>query len=384
MLVRIVYLFRSKNAKTLRFSFQHHTLLEQIWTLIPALILLFIAGPSFALLYGLDDLREPKVTVHAIGHQWFWHYEYPDYTSENWGVNKNKRIQFDSYMIAEEDLTLGGFRLLETDKQVVLPIKLEIRVLTSSDDVIHSWAVPSLGLKMDAIPGRLNHLTFILLKKGSYYGQCSELCGVGHSFMPIQVIGVSINEYTDWICSSNKNDVLVQAEPIRTNDLEGEVKGHAISNYTIWHFLKYEKSKFVDGNCIPKHSETLFKPKRFRTPTSQGCGQYSLWEYISGQYKLAQAVDEWEQSLNSMVREMQEQNVPFELNSPAWLNTPSYNTTPRSSSTVSLATLISSSMPATPSNSPQTPPDLANISDPRANNVDWNELPYCTAEDIYG
>lgn len=172
----------------------HNTRLEIIWTIIPTIILIFIAVPSFILLYSLDEVINPSVTLKAIGHQWYWSYEYSDYTEEN-------SINFDSYMITENDLENGQFRLLEVDNRVVLPINTHIRVLITAGDVLHSWAVPSMNVKADAVPGRLNQLTLFIKRPGVYYGQCSELCGVNHAFMPIVVEAVSLWNYSNWLSS---------------------------------------------------------------------------------------------------------------------------------------------------------------------------------------
>jgi cytochrome c oxidase subunit 2 len=161
----------------------HHAPLEFIWTAVPALILVIIAIPSFALIYSMDDLVSAEFTLKVIGHQWYWTYEYGDILDE-----ANPRgLSFDSYMIEESDLPEGAFRLLEVDNRVVLPIRTHIRVLVTSADVIHSWAVPSLGLKVDACPGRLNQVATYITRPGVFYGQCSEICGVNHGFMPIVV-----------------------------------------------------------------------------------------------------------------------------------------------------------------------------------------------------
>jgi cytochrome c oxidase subunit 2 len=172
----------------------HNTKLEIIWTIIPTIILIFIAVPSFILLYSLDEVINPSITLKAIGHQWYWSYEYSDYTEEN-------SINFDSYMITENDLEIGQFRLLEVDNRIVLPVNTHIRVLITAGDVLHSWAVPSMNVKADAVPGRLNQLTLFIKRPGVYYGQCSELCGVNHAFMPIVIEAVSLWNYSNWLSS---------------------------------------------------------------------------------------------------------------------------------------------------------------------------------------
>nr|YP_004940447.1 cytochrome c oxidase subunit II [Clava multicornis]AER54456.1 cytochrome c oxidase subunit 2 [Clava multicornis] len=169
------------------------TLIEIVWTLIPAIILLFIAFPSLQLLYSMDEIVEPSLTVKAIGHQWYWSYEYSDVEGES--------IEFDSYMIPTSDLEVGDMRLLEADNRLVIPVNTEIRVVITGADVIHCFAIPSLGVKVDAVPGRLNQAGFLIKRPGVYYGQCSEICGSDHSFMPIVVEGVSQEKFVNWIIS---------------------------------------------------------------------------------------------------------------------------------------------------------------------------------------
>nr|AVW86166.1 cytochrome c oxidase subunit 2 [Laetmonice producta] len=163
--------------------------IEIIWTILPAIILLFLALPSLRLLYLMDEISTPSLTMKTIGHQWYWSYEYSDFM----------HLEFDSYMIPTEDLVEGQFRLLEVDHRAVLPMQMDIRILVTAADVIHSWSVPSLGVKVDAIPGRLNQLGFYINNPGIYYGQCSEICGANHSFMPIAIEAVSYNTFTNWI-----------------------------------------------------------------------------------------------------------------------------------------------------------------------------------------
>lgn len=164
---------------------------EAVWTILPAFILLFLALPSLQLLYLTDEIVEPGVTIKAIGHQWYWRYEYTDFCD----------IEFDSYIINTVDLEEGQFRLLEVDNRIVLPINIEIRLLVSAADVIHSWTVPALGVKADAIPGRLNQVRFIIQRPGVFYGQCSEICGANHRFIPIAVESVNTNRFISWINS---------------------------------------------------------------------------------------------------------------------------------------------------------------------------------------
>nr|CUS58550.1 TPA: cytochrome c oxidase subunit 2 [Hydractinia polyclina] len=169
------------------------TLIEIVWTMVPAIILLFIAFPSLQLLYSMDEVIEPSLTVKAIGHQWYWSYEYSDVEGDS--------IEFDSYMIPTSDLEIGDLRLLEVDNRLVLPVNTQVRVVITGADVIHCFAVPSLGIKTDAVPGRLNQVGFLIKRPGVYYGQCSEICGSDHSFMPIVVEGVSQEKFVNWIIS---------------------------------------------------------------------------------------------------------------------------------------------------------------------------------------
>ena len=170
-------------------AFSHNTALEVAWTLIPSFVLLLVAVPSFALLYSIDELVNPAVTLKSVGHQWYWTYEYSDYGVE-YGT-----LGVESYMVADEDLPFGTYRLLETNYRVVLPTNVHVRALVTSADVLHSWAIPSLGVKVDACPGRLNQAAMFIKREGVYYGQCSEICGVNHGFMPIVVQGVSLDAY---------------------------------------------------------------------------------------------------------------------------------------------------------------------------------------------
>jgi cytochrome c oxidase subunit 2 len=166
-------------------------ILEIVWTVIPSLILIMIAIPSFALLYTMDEVIDPVITVKIIGSQWYWDYEF--------STSTNYDLSYPSYMIQEDDLELGELRLLEVDNRLVLPSRSHIRLLITASDVIHSWAVPSFGIKLDACPGRLNQTSLYSLKSGIYYGQCSEICGVNHAFMPIVVETVPTDDFVSWL-----------------------------------------------------------------------------------------------------------------------------------------------------------------------------------------
>nr|AAK31111.1 cytochrome oxidase subunit II [Pulex simulans] len=166
--------------------------IEIIWTILPAFMLIFIALPSLRLLYLLDDLNEPLITLETIGHQWYWSYEYSDFNN----------IEFDSYMIPNEGLMDNNFRLLDVDNRSILPFNSQIRILITATDVLHSWTIPSLGIKVDATPGRLNQSNFLINRPGLFLGQCSEICGANHSFMPIVIESVSVNSFINWIYSN--------------------------------------------------------------------------------------------------------------------------------------------------------------------------------------
>nr|YP_097001.1 cytochrome c oxidase subunit II [Stereochilus marginatus]AAU20425.1 cytochrome c oxidase subunit II [Stereochilus marginatus] len=165
--------------------------IETIWTILPAIILIVIALPSLRILYLMDEINDPSLTVKAIGHQWYWSYEFTNYED----------LMFDSYMTPTQDLLPGQFRLLEVDNRMVVPMESPIRMLISAEDVLHSWTIPSMGIKTDAIPGRLNQTTFIASRPGVFYGQCSEICGANHSFMPIAVETAPLVEFQNWSSS---------------------------------------------------------------------------------------------------------------------------------------------------------------------------------------
>ena len=166
---------------------------ETIWTILPAVTLVLLAIPSLRLLYLIDEINSPSITIKAIGHQWYWRYEYSDFPN----------IQFDSYIMPTSELNIGEYRLLEVDNRIVVPIQLEVRLLITSADVIHSWALPGIGIKIDAIPGRLNQLGFSVRRPGVYYGQCSEICGANHTFIPIAVEVVDTKSFIEWANSYN-------------------------------------------------------------------------------------------------------------------------------------------------------------------------------------
>ncbi|MDA7575131.1 cytochrome c oxidase subunit II [Candidatus Pelagibacter sp.] len=182
----------------------HNVAVEVLWTLIPCLILIVMAVPSFKILYNQDTIPKADVTVKAVGYQWYWGYEYPD-----------ENIIFESYMIKEDELKESQPRLLTVDNEVVVPVNKVVKVLITANDVLHAWALPSFGVKRDAVPGRINETWFKAEKVGTYYGQCSELCGIQHAFMPITVRVVTDEEYAIWLAEAKMK---FANEPITENE----------------------------------------------------------------------------------------------------------------------------------------------------------------------
>lgn len=183
-------------------TWSHNTKLEIAWTAIPAIILLIIAVPSFRLLYFMDRVQDADMTLKVIGHQWYWSYEYPD-----------QNIKFDAMMVQDADLKPGQKRLLTTDNEVVLPVGVPIRIQLTADDVLHAWAVPAFGIKTDTVPGRLNETWVQITEPGIYYGQCSELCGVNHGFMPITVRAVPKEQFHAWVDEAKTKFAKITPEP---------------------------------------------------------------------------------------------------------------------------------------------------------------------------
>jgi cytochrome c oxidase subunit II len=181
----------------------HNTPIEIVWTIVPVIILAVIAVPSFRLLFLQLDVPKPDLTIKATGKQWFWSYAYPD----------NGNFEFDSLMVPEKDLKPGQPRLLTADNEMVVPVNKIVHVLVTGADVIHSFTVPSFGVRIDAVPGRLNETWFKATIEGTYYGQCSELCGKDHSFMPIAVRVVKDNEFTSWVDDAKKKFAGVESVP---------------------------------------------------------------------------------------------------------------------------------------------------------------------------
>ena len=222
LFARCLILFnKDVNAKPIIVT--HAPLLEIIWTLIPALILVFVAIPSFSLLYSMDEIIEPLLTIKVIGHQWYWSYEFLDpnilfklyYESLDIDAKSIKEFKplevtcnFDSYMLTDDLSKENSLRLLEVDNKLYLPVETNVRILITSADVLHSWAVPALGVKLDACPGRLNQTSLYIKRPGTFYGQCSEICGVNHGFMPIAVVGLNILGNGSKITASSAEAIL--------------------------------------------------------------------------------------------------------------------------------------------------------------------------------
>nr|UOF70285.1 cytochrome c oxidase subunit II [Tropostreptus hamatus]UOF70337.1 cytochrome c oxidase subunit II [Tropostreptus hamatus]UOF70428.1 cytochrome c oxidase subunit II [Tropostreptus hamatus] len=190
----VLYMFTMLmlNKYTNRFLLEGQEI-ETVWTVLPGIILIFIALPSLRLLYLLDEVNIPDLTIKTTGHQWYWSYEYTDFNT----------IDFDSYMIPTETSSINGFRLLDVDNRTVLPMNAQIRMLITAADVLHSWTIPALGVKADAVPSRLNQVSFLITRPGLWYGQCSEICGANHSFMPIVLETVPMKYFINWLANKN-------------------------------------------------------------------------------------------------------------------------------------------------------------------------------------
>ena len=186
--IRYTILYLSLNKLVSRYSFEAQEI-ETIWTILPAVVLVLLAIPSIRLLYIIDESYLNSITIKTIGHQWYWTYQYSDF----------KDLEFDSYITPTDDLNLGEYRLLEVDNRLVVPLNHSVRILITAADVLHSWTIPSLGVKIDAVPGRLNQVTLITIIPGVFYGQCSEICGVNHRFIPISIEVVKTEDFIKWL-----------------------------------------------------------------------------------------------------------------------------------------------------------------------------------------
>nr|QNE85717.1 cytochrome c oxidase subunit II [Cephus pygmeus] len=186
----VVYIIISISLnKIINRTMMQNQLIELIWTLIPMIILIFMAFPSIKILYLMDEIFSPMMTIKCMGHQWYWSYEYSDFNN----------IEFDSFMIPTNELNKNEFRLLEVSNRMIVPLNTQIRLLISSVDVIHSWTIPAMGIKIDATPGRINQTNLLTMRPGLFYGQCSEICGANHSFMPIIVESTNMKNFISWI-----------------------------------------------------------------------------------------------------------------------------------------------------------------------------------------
>nr|YP_010852719.1 cytochrome c oxidase subunit II [Provespa barthelemyi]WGL39459.1 cytochrome c oxidase subunit II [Provespa barthelemyi] len=186
--ISYMFMFLIMNKITNRFMINEH-FIETIWTITPMMTLFLIAIPSLKILYMTEEFFSPSLTIKAIGHQWYWSYEFSDYSN----------INFESYMLPMKKNNLSQFRLLDVDNRLILPFNTPIRILTTSTDVIHSWTIPSLGIKIDATPGRMNQAFIFMIRPGIFFGQCSEICGMNHSFMPIMIESTSMKLFMNWI-----------------------------------------------------------------------------------------------------------------------------------------------------------------------------------------
>lgn len=196
IIFKIILTFNNNNKLISRKFSSRGSVLETIWTILPIFILFLIAFPSFKLLYLTDEVLSPQITLKIIARQWYWNYQYSDYV-----LKMNESLNFDSYMINTNDLNKGDFRLYEVDNKIILPVGSRIRLIVTSGDVIHCWTIPSLGIKIDAVPGRLNQASFIINRPGLFFGACSEICGAQHAYMPINLHSVKLENYISWINS---------------------------------------------------------------------------------------------------------------------------------------------------------------------------------------
>ena len=263
VLFKVIVLFNNHSKDDIE-NITHSSFLEFGWTMFPAVMLLFLAVPSFSLLYSLDELIDPSLTLKIIGHQWYWSYEYSDFSNLKGG----QIVAFDSYMVDSKDLTEGSFRLLEVDNRVVLPTDTHIRLLITSADVLHSWAVPSFGIKVDACPGRLSQASLFLKRAGVYYGQCSEICGVNHGFMPIVVKGIVVDTFVTWL--TNKIETLILVDSTFLEQTENVDKDFNSAIELEKPLLPIASS--IDDTIENKQDSSEFKPRtrKIRTVGAPG------------------------------------------------------------------------------------------------------------------
>ncbi len=202
LLLYVIFRFRaSRNPVPSKTT--HNTLIEVLWTVIPVVILVVMAVPSFKLLYYVDRAQNAEMTVKVTGHQWYWSYEYPD----------NGNFTFDSNLLQQADLKPGQLRLFEVDNHIVLPVDTTVRILVTSTDVMHSWFIPPVGVQMYAVPGRLNETWVKVEREGLFHGQCNQICGINHGFMPIEIEAVSKDKFKEWVATAQKKFARVDGEP---------------------------------------------------------------------------------------------------------------------------------------------------------------------------
>jgi cytochrome c oxidase subunit 2 len=245
------FIFKPNSIKMLRFRYivfsnlalKHGKFLEIVWTLFPAIVLVLIALPSFFLLYAMDEIIYPALTLKIIGHQWYWSYHYllNEYEDLNLLLlNTFQHYSFDSNLLTESDLANGDLRLLEVDNVVLLPTNLHVRILLTANDVLHSWAVPSLGVKMDAVPGRINQFPVFLKREGVFYGQCSELCGPSHGFMPICLVVCSPEDYLGLLGNKVQEELLSTVNFLNTFESNYIIYLSTLANSLL--FLSFSKA----------------------------------------------------------------------------------------------------------------------------------------------
>ena len=229
--------------------FTHSNTLEIVWTVVPSFVLLLIAVPSFSLLYSLDDLIDPFLTLKIVGHQWYWSYEISDPLHLDSTVFR-QGVTIDSYLKSTSELQKGSYRLLETDRRLVLPVESHIRLMVSSTDVLHSATVPSFGFKVDACPGRVSEASLFIKRTGTFFGQCSEICGVNHGFMPIVVEAVTKKEFLAWYASKIEagapTPILDSSDGPKVTDHAEEITGSS----SVHDVTAYEKLCEITAFCI--------------------------------------------------------------------------------------------------------------------------------------
>jgi cytochrome c oxidase subunit 2 len=267
LIVQVLFYFDlERNPKWFPVNIRHDALIEIIWTILPTLILVVVAIPSFALLYAIDEIHDPLITLKVVGHQWYWHYEYSDpYLGSKPIVFESRLVSLKSLINQPNYTGWGHLRLLETDNRVFLPIKVHTRIVGTSVDVLHSWAVPSLGVKMDVCPGRLNEVAMYLKRDGVFFGQCSEICGIDHGFMPIAVMGVSLPDFLSWqyLQTAEAGSQLGEAS---TSEVEATtLSSKKVSRYVM---STFEETQGLSSSLFIQIHEILYKFLNFKNAYS--------------------------------------------------------------------------------------------------------------------